>query len=670
MKNFFLLLLSMSFGFYSMAQNQLCTAETLWKLGRVNLEDVSPDGLLVVYSVTYYNTTANKGNTDLYLTSSDGVGLARKITNYEGHENNARFRPDGKKIAFLLNGLLYEMNADGSDQNKLSDLEMNGFLWAPSGNRIVFIADVKYRQTTKEQYPDLPLANARVYNDLMYRHWKSWDDQHDSNVFFIDYKDGALSGVPMNIVNEAFEAPTEPNDGIEQIAVSTDGRYIAYSCRKLIGKAYSLSTNSDIYLYDIQSKITKNLSVTNLGYDKNPVFSSDGKFLIWNSMYTPGYEADKNSITYYDLSNNKIQNLSKNFDNDAENAVFSLDQKSIYFISAIKGCKQLMMQEIASAKVKQITNGIHDYNSFIVSNKGLIATKCSMTQPVEIFNVNTGTGESKQITNVNTSYWSQIKKADVQQKMIKTTDGKDMLVWIIKPPDFNPSKKYPTLLYCQGGPQSTVSQFFSYRWNLELMASNGYIIVAPCRRGMPGFGQEWNLAISKDWGGQCMKDYLSAIDDACKESYVDKDKLGAVGASFGGYSVYYLAGHHNKRFKCFISHCGMFNIESWYGTTEEMWFANYDIGGPYWEQQYKKQYEQFSPHHFVQNWDTPLLVMHGEKDFRVPVSEGLQAYQAAQLKGIPSRLVLFPEEGHWIQSPQNGLLWQREFYNWLDKYLK
>jgi len=293
-----------------------------------------------------------------------------------------------------------------------------------------------------------------------------------------------------------------------------------------------------------------------------------------------------------------------------------------------------------------------------------------MTNPAEIYSIHGMTGEAVQLTQINKSVWDKIKKAEVRQKWIQTTDGKKMLVWTILPPDFDPKKKYPTLLYCQGGPQSTVSQFFSYRWNLQLMASKGYVIVAPCRRGMPGFGQEWNLAISKDWGGQCMKDYLSAIDDAAKEPFVDKDRLGAVGASFGGYSVYYLAGNHNKRFKCFISHCGVFNLESMYGTTEEMWFVNYDFGGPFWDKAHAMQYEKFSPHKYVQNWDTPIMVMHGEKDFRVPVSEGLQAYQAAQLKNIPSRLVLFPEEGHWIQTPQNGLLWQKEYFGWLDKWLK
>ncbi|MEO6189324.1 MAG: S9 family peptidase [Saprospiraceae bacterium] len=671
MKNIFhLMLLCISFSFQIAAQQSDLTIETLWKLGRVNLEDVSPNGKWIVYSVVNYNIAENKGNSNLYLISSDGSNSGKKLTNYEGYEGNARFRPDGNKINFLYNGLLYEMNTDGSDQNKISDIEMNGFTWSPAGDKIVFLQDVKYRKSTLEVYPDLPKSNARIYSDLMYRHWKNYDDGQDSNVFFIEYKNGTLVGNPTNIVNEAFEAPTEPNEGIEQVSVSHDGRYIAYSIKKSQGKEYALCTNSDIILYDTKSKTSKNVSASNLGYDKSPVFSPDGSKLIYNSMLTPNYEADKNRLTLYDVKDNTSVDLGKKYDNDMEDASWSLDGQNVYFVSAVNACKQIMSMNIANMQVKQVTHDICDYTAYKITNSGIISSRTTMTNPAELYYVNSTNGESKQITSVNSNIWDKINKATVKSKWIKTTDGKQMLVWTIYPPNYDSKKKYPTLLYCQGGPQSTVSQFFSYRWNFSLMAANGYIIVAPCRRGMPGFGQEWNLAISKDWGGQCMKDYLSAIDDACLDASVDRNKLGAVGASFGGYSVYYLAGNHNKRFKCFIAHCGMFNMESWYGTTEEMWFANYDIGGPYWDKKYSKQYEKFSPHKFVENWDTPILIFHGEKDYRVPLSEGLQAFQAAQLKGIPSKMVLFPEEGHWIQTPQNGILWQREYYAWLDKYLK
>ncbi|MCC6816147.1 MAG: S9 family peptidase [Saprospiraceae bacterium] len=652
------------------AQMKNFDIQTLWKLGRVSLEDLSTDGKWIIYSVTNYNTKENKSSSNLYLISSKGTSPAKKLTNYDGHEYNARFRPDGKKINFLHDALLYEMNLDGSDQIKISDIEMNGFVWSPKGDKIVFLQDVKYRKSTTEVYPDLPLAKARIYSDLMYRHWSSYDDAHDSNVFYVDCTNGEISSEPINIVNEAFEAPTEPNDGIEQVSVSPDGRYIAYSIKKFVGIEYALNTNSDIILYDTKNKSSFNVSESNKGYDKTPSFSPDGSKLIFNSMLTPGYEADKNRISLYDIKTKTCKDLTESYDNDMEESSFSSDGSFIYFVSAINGCKQILKYNLSTNKIEQLTKGTFDITSYKSAENVLVASKVSMIESAEIYNINVVTGDLTQISNVNTDTWSEINKPTVQSKWVKTTDGKDMLVWYILPPGFDKTKKYPTLLYCQGGPQSTLSQFFSYRWNFSLMASNGYVIIAPCRRGMPGFGQNWNQSISKDWGGQCMKDYLTAIDDACKESYVDKTKLGAVGASFGGYSVFYLAGNHNKRFKCFIAHCGMFNMESWYGTTEEMWFANYDIGGPYWDKKYKAQYDKFSPHKFVQNWDTPILVIHGEKDYRVPVSEGLQAFQAAQLKGIPSKLLLFPEEGHWIQSAQNGILWQREFYSWLDKYLK
>ncbi|MBK9270471.1 MAG: S9 family peptidase [Saprospiraceae bacterium] len=669
MKSILHFILLLSLGFQISAQPSMLTAETLWKLGRVNLEDVSEDGSMTVFSITNFDLQSNKSNTNLYTMRTDGSAPPVKITNLEGHENNARFFDGGKKIMFLYNGVPYTCNADGSDQNKWADFEMNGFLISPKSDVLVFIQDVKYRTSTKEIHPDLPLANARIYDDLMYRHWKSWDDLHDNNVFYVKMQDGKMDGKPLNIVNEAFQAPVDPMDGIEQVSISPDSRYIAYSCKKLKGVEYAVSTNTDIFVYDVQTRSTKNVSLNNKGYDKTPVFSPDGKYLMWNSMLTPGYEADKNQLVLYDLSNSTAKMLGTQYDNDAEHASFAPDGKSVFFISAKDGCQQIFIQDLSTLQIRQITTGIHDYTSLVPTSKGIVSTRVSMTQPAELYFVNVN-GATRQMTHVNSELWSSVKKPEVRQKWVNTTDGKKMLVWTILPPDFDPSKKYPTLLYCQGGPQSTVSQFFSYRWNFSLMANQGYIIVAPCRRGMPGFGQEWNLAISKDWGGQCMKDYLSAIDDASKERFVDKEKLGAIGASFGGYSVFYLAGIHQKRFKCFLSHCGVFNLESMYGTTEEMWFVNFDLGGPYWDKTHKKQYEKFSPHKFVENWDTPMMVIHGEKDFRVPMSEGMQAFQVARLKGLPARLLLFPEEGHWIQSPQNGVLWQREFFSWLDKWLK
>lgn len=667
MKSIIYLLFINFFTSYISAQSVL-TAEKLWQLGRVSLEDVSPDGKSTVYAVTYYSITTNKGNTDLYIVDNT-TKISKKITAFDGHENNARFRPDGKKIGFLKDGLFHEMNLDGSDLTQVSSEEMNGFIYSPKGNRIAFLQDVKYRKTVKEMNPNLPLANAKIMESLNYRHWKSWDDQNDSNVFFADYSDGKLTSIPTNIVNEPFEAPVDPDDGIEQVAFSPDGNKIAYSCKKLTGTAYAISTNTDIYVYNILDKSTKNVSIKNKGYDKSPVFSPDGNYLAWNSMERDGYEADKNRIFLYEIKSEKITDLTKDFDNFADDPKWSIDSKKIFFIGPHEGTRQIFTVDINNKKIERLSSGIFDYQAIIPSSYQLITSRVSMSNPAEIYSVNLQ-GEDNQLTFVNQKLWDSITKGAVTKKMVKTTDNKMMQVWVVTPPNFDSNKKYPSILMCQGGPQSMTSQSFSYRWNMQLMAANGYVVIIPCRRGMPGFGTAWNEQISGDWGCQAMNDLLSASDDMKKEPFIDPNRMGAAGASFGGYSVYWLAGNHQKRFKAFIAHCGLFNMESWYGTTEEMWFANWDLQGSYWQKNKPLAYTKYSPHNYVQNWDTPILVIHCEKDYRVPVSEGIQAFQAAQLRGIPSKFLYFEDEGHWVTKPQNSLLWQKEFFGWLDKYLK
>jgi len=407
-----------------------------------------------------------------------------------------------------------------------------------------------------------------------------------------------------------------------------------------------------------------------MGYDMDPVFSPDGKSIVWNSMERDGYEADRNRIFMMNLQSGTKEELTKGLDRNCNSPQWSSNGKTLYFSSPEKGTYQLFSMDVATKQVRQITKGQHNYYGFVPNGDHIIASKASMSTPHELFKVDLRSGTDKQLTKINTDLLRKIKMGEVKERWVKTTDGKDMLVWMIYPPNFDPNKKYPALLYCQGGPQSTVSQFWSYRWNFQMMAANDYIIVAPNRRGLPSFGTEWNEQISGDWGGQAQQDLLSAIDDAKQESYIDENRLGAVGASYGGYSVYWLAGNHNKRFKTFISHCGLFNLESWYGTTEEMFFANWDLKGSYWDKNKSKTWSTDSPHRYVGNWDTPMLVIHGGKDFRVPESEGMQAFQAAQLQGIPSRFLYFPNEGHWVQKPQNGILWQRVFFEWLDKSLK
>lgn len=649
------------------------TPELLWSLARVSLYDVSPNGTQVLYGVTKYNISENRSYHDLYTIAADGSndGVPLQLTNTSANEYEARFRPDGQKIGYLLGGNLWEINPDGTNARRVSDLNMNGFLYSPDGNKLLFITDVQYDKTTLDAYPDLPKANARIIDDLMYRHWDSWEDGAYSNIFVVDYDRGNLVGVPQNIVKEPFDTPLKPFGGMEQIAWSPDSRYIAYTCKKLKGVEAAISTNSDIYLYDLVEKTTTNLTLGMNGYDLNPAFSPDGRYLAWESQASPGYESDRHRIYVYDFVTKKKWELTSGLDQNAIEPQWSDDGQRIFFQSEIQGTVQLFSIDLHRGnQLTQHTEGQFNFGPFVISNNQLIALRCSMLEPHEIFRVPTDGSPSMQLTHTNKDLLAGVKSAKVEGRWMTTTDGKKMLTWIIYPPDFDPAKKYPALLYCQGGPQSTVSQFWSYRWNFQIMAANGYIVVAPNRRGLPSFGQDWNDAITGDWGGQAMQDLLTAIDEVAREPYVDAERLGAVGASFGGYSVFWLAGNHNKRFKAFIAHDGIFNLESAYGTTEELFFVNHDLEGPYWQQPMPETYRLDSPHKYVANWDTPILIFHGGKDFRIPDTEAMQAFTAARLLGIPARFVHFPEENHWVLTCQNGILWQREFFNWLDRWLK
>jgi dipeptidyl aminopeptidase/acylaminoacyl peptidase len=673
MKKIFIFILFIAFAFEINAQQRL-TPELMWKFGRVSDAKLSPDGKTVLYGITYYDLVENTGNRDLYTVSVDG-GNAVKITDTKSSEYNAIWRPDGKKIAFLSaesgSMQIWEMNTDGSGKNQISNFEggINGFSYSPDIKNILFFSDVKLDTTANELYPDLPKANVRIIDNLMYRHWNTWSDFSYSHVFYAPYSDGNMGNATDIMPGERWDSPVKTDGGIEQITWSPDGSQIAYTSRKLYGKDYAESTNSDIYIYNLNTKQTYDLTEGMNGYDFNPVFSQDGKKIVWESMKTTGFESDKKRIMAYDFGNKQYTDLSSNFDQSSTNFKWSEDGKYIYFISGINATYQIYKIEVDSKKITQITKGVHDYTEFETAEGVIIGTRMSMSKPSEIYRVDEKTGNETEISLTNKDLLASLEMGKVEERWIKTTDNKQMLVWVIYPPGFDKNKKYPALLYCQGGPQSAVSQFFSFRWNFQIMAANDYIIVAPNRRGLPSFGQEWNDQISQDYGGQNMEDYLSAIDEVSNEPFINKDKLGAVGASYGGFSVYWLAGHHNKRFKAFIAHCGMFNFESWYGSTEEMWFANYDLGGPYWEKPQPRSYD-FSPHKFVGKWDTPILVIEGQNDFRIPYTQGMEAFDAAQLQGIPSKFLFFPDETHFVTKPQNSVLWQREFFKWLDKWLK
>lgn len=654
------------------------TPEALWAMGRIGGMNVSPDGKRVVYTVAYYSVPENKSNREVFVMNADGSDN-KQITKTGFAENEAVWIKGGTKIAFLCNesgsSQLWEMNPDGTDRKRLSDYDkdIEGFAFSPDEKKVLFISQVKTVNSTADKYPDLDKATGVIITDLMYKHWDEWVTTVP-HPFVADF-DGESISNPVDVMEgELFESPMKPFGGIEQLAWNTTSDKIAYTSRKKTGKEYAISTNSDIYVYDLNTKQTTNITEENKGYDTNPTYSPDGKSIAWLSMERDGYEADQNRLMVMNLETGEKTFVSKDFDSNVDSYCWSADCERIYFTGVWHGESQVYQIDLANGnKITPLTEGMYDYASVALLGDKLIAQRHSMSMGDEIYSIDlTGDHTVTQLTFENKHIYDQLTMGKVEERWMKTTDGKQMLTWVIYPPQFDPNKKYPTLLFCEGGPQSPVSQFWSYRWNFQIMAANDYIIVAPNRRGLPGFGLEWNEAVSGDYGGQCMKDYFTAIDEVAKEPYVNKDRLGCVGASFGGFSVYWLAGHHDKRFKVFIAHDGIFNMEMQYLETEEMWFANWDMGGAYWEKQNATAQRTFanSPHKFVDKWDTPILCIHGEKDYRILANQGMAAFNAAVLRGVPAELLIYPDENHWVLKPQNGVLWQRTFFEWLDMWLK
>lgn len=685
--------------------SDLMTPEALWAMGRIGSAQASPNGQKIVYQVGYYSVKENKGHQVLCIMDADGKN-ARQLTTSAKSESDAAWLDDNT-IAFLSEGQLWTMDANGGSRKQLSHskIDIEGFRFSPDRSRVVLIKSIPYYGTISKNPSDLSKASGMLITDMNYRHWDHYVKTNTHPFLANVQASGIDEGIDI-MEGEPYESPVAPFGGIEQIDWSKDSKTIAYTSRKREGVQYAISTDTDIYLYNIETGKTTNICKPagyqepavdatksmrnqavnhqegdmNVGYDVNPKFSPDGRYIAWQSMAHNGYESDRNRLCIYELGTGKKSYVTESFDSNVDDYIWAPDSKQLYFI----GCWHAVInvyQTNLKGEVKQLTDGQHNYVGISLlgkDGKKLLGLRQSMSQATELYAVTPSKKEKdskqEQISFENKAIYDQLALGEVHDRWVKTTDGKDMQVWIITPPHFDPNKKYPTLLYCEGGPQSPVSQFWSFRWNFQMMAAHGYVVVAPNRRGLPGYGSEWNEEISSDWTGQCMKDYLSAIDDAAANlPFVDKDRLGAVGASFGGFSVYYLAGHHDKRFKCFIAHDGAFNLESMYTDTEEAWFSNWEYDDAYWNKDQtaaaKRTYAN-SPHLDVDKWDTPILCIHGEKDYRINATQGMGAFNAARLRGIPAELLLFPDENHWVLKPQNGVLWQRTFFNWLDRWLK
>ena len=689
----------------ALTTNDRMTPEALWAMGRIGGAAASPDGKTVAYQVGYYSVKQNKSHQMLYTQTADGKQQTVLTTSAKS-ETDPAWIEGGKRIAFLTDGQLWSMAPDGTDRRQLtkSDIDIEGFKFSPDGKKVILIKSLPYHESIKKNPEDLPLATGRLVTDLNYRHWDHYVESIPHPFVANVTEQGVDEGVDM-LKDEPYECPMAPFGGVEQLNWSPDSKFVAYTCRKKTGVNYAVSTDSDIYLYDIATGNTRNLCKPanykpvdfdptktmktqainhqkedlNMGYDVNPKFSPDGRYIAWQSMARDGYESDRNRLCVYTLADGTKNYVTETFDSNVDDFCWANDSRTLYFIGVWHACENLYQTNLRG-EVKQLTDDWADFGSVQLLNNGnkLLASRHSFQQGDELYVVTPGKDAKKtkvqQLTFENKLFYDKLAFGKVQERWVKTTDGKEMQYWVILPPHFDENKKYSTLLFCEGGPQSPVSQFWSYRWNMQIMAANDYVVIAPNRRGLPGFGSEWNEQVSGHWTGQCMDDYLTAIDDAANNlPFVDKDKLGCVGASFGGFSVYYLAGHHNKRFKAFIAHDGAFNLESMYTDTEEAWFSNWEYEDAYWNRDQtnnaKRTYEN-SPHRFVDKWDTPILCIHGEKDYRINANQGFGAFNAARMRGIPAELLIFPDENHWVLKPQNGVLWQRTFFGWLDRWLK
>ena len=669
------------------------TPEVMWKMSRATASSLSPDGHTLLYQQTDYNVAENRGVTTLWVEDLASKAVTR-LTDFTSNSLAPRWSADGGKIYFLSDRSgsmqVWEMSPTGGNVRQLSDLKggIEGFGISPRGDKAWYVQRVQAAdRRSADIHKDMDKSQARIYDDLMARHWDYWDEGEYLHLFVGDFgAEGLKPGTDIIGAEAAWDTPLAPYFDMAEIAWNNAGTMLAYTCKPLTGTAYAVSTDSDIFVYDVASGQTQNIckptnfntgeliesSRDNLpGYDKYPVWSPDDRMIAFLSQRRAGNESDKSRLFLYDCSTAEMRDLTEAFDYNAQNVVWEGNDR-VWFIAPIEGTYQICRVAATDGEVEVLTKGDHSLTAFTTGGGRMVAERSTISSATEFFEVNTSDGSLTQISAINDAIYKNIRMGEVQKRWVRTTDGKQMLTWVILPPDFDPAQKYPTLLYCEGGPQSVVANGWSYRWNFQLMAAQGYVVVAPNRRGVPSFGQEWLDQISGDYSGQNIRDYLSAIDDVAREPWADEERMGCVGASYGGYSVYFLAGCHKKRFKAFIAHCGIFDFDSMYGETEELWFVNNDYGGPYWDRDNATAQRSYanSPHKFVEKWDTPILIFTGEKDFRIPYTQSLEAFTAARVRGIPARLVEFRDEAHQVFKPQNSMVWNREFFGWLDRYVK
>ena len=676
---------------------RVMTPELLWQLGRLGGTVVSPDGNTIWYTVRTYELAENSGTTTLYSINSEGHDNQAVLSGWKSIGDLQFGTHEGQDVLYF-SGLgpanqdedtstegpesapqVHRLHPQTGEATRISSVAdgVSNLLVSPQGNHVLYTADVKLDDTVNDLYEDLPEADARIIDGLMYRHWNAWHDYRYSHIFVAPIgKDGMVGTGHDLMEGMRVDSPVPPFGGSEQIAWAPEGNEVCYTAK--ISDRWAETTDSDLYLAGINADGSPAGPATNItegrdGYDNNPVYSPDGKYLAFNSMARPGFESDRNRIMLYDRQKKTTSELTVGLDQNASHAHWLDDSSGMIFMSEYRGSNQLFQMDVGKTSVRQLTEGPYNWDivTELPGTRQLLVTRTSMIRPAELYELSLQDKSFHKLTGINDEIYADLELPTVEERWFEATDGEKIHAWVIYPPGFDESKQYPMLTYCQGGPQGQIGQWFSYRWNFHLMAANDYVIVAPNRRGLPGFGRAWNDQISGDWGGQAMQDILSATDAMLSEPYIDKDRVGAIGASFGGYTVFWLMGNHDDRFATMIAHCGVFNLESMYGSTEELFFVNWDIGGPYWESpEIQEDYDRFSPHKFVGNWKTPLMVIHGEKDFRVPVTQGMEAFTAAQVQGVDSRFLYFPNEGHWVLGPQNGVLWHRLFFDWLDRYCK